>query len=138
MIGQKRKRQTPCSTMPWVCAGLALALGSACGPGAPVGGSFTATKAFQPEAITAEKISLFFAGESPECDATRLGIAEYNGNVVGFVRRSATDAVALEGFKNYVASLGVEGALDVRCGGTGTTGEGVCQGVLYRCKAPTQ
>jgi hypothetical protein len=113
-------------------AGLTLAL-TACG--SIVGGSFAETKPFTPRSHAPTAVQMVMDGDSPSCAFDRVGIVSYNGNNPGY--HWATDPEALEGLRGYVASLGVDGALDVRCGRV-STGKGICEGTAFTCKQGAQ
>lgn len=101
-----------------------------------VGGSFVPTKQFTVKPRTASDVSLHLGSEMPSCPVSRVGLVTYDaGEASVGGRNPSTDAQALVGLRDYLATLGVDGALEVRCGGTGTTGVGVCQGVAYVCEA---
>jgi len=97
-----------------------------------IGGTFTATRPYTKTPHAYADVTLFFVGDdSPTCGPTRVGMITYSGNKTGTPwgrRTQVTDAEALEGMRGYVASLGLDGALDVRCGGGGA-----CDGIAFVC-----
>jgi hypothetical protein len=101
-----------------------------------IGGTFAKTQDYAPKARTSENVALVLKGDpSPTCSLRRVGLARYSGNKRNAMGggSDATDAESLEGLRTYLAGLGVDGALDVRCGATGTTGNGECEGTAFIC-----
>lgn len=97
------------------------------------GGSFAATKQFAPSRHAV--VALVMEGEAAPCSLKQVGIVVFDGNARGY--HWATDAEALEGLRTYAASLGVDGINNIRCGGAGTTGNGVCEALpMYVSRAP--
>lgn len=114
---------------------LILAVG--CGQALPIGGTLASTRSYQPRPRTASQVSLYLAGEAlPACNVNRVGIAMYDDNRGHPGRmdyRTGSMPAALEGFRAYLAELGVDGAIDVVCPDRGTVGFATCQGTAYVC-----
>ncbi len=115
------------------CALLIAVVG--CAAAMPNGGSLAGTRNYLPRARTESQISLYLEGDAlPPCTVNRVGVVMYDDSGGGWgPQRFGTIEGALAGLRAYLATRGVDGAIDVVCPNRGTVGFGTCQGTAYVC-----